>query len=322
VIESRHFHECEVRVRKLCSLFLLLLPGLALAQQPQDFSKIQVKIAKVAGNVYILQGSGGNIAASIGDDGILLVDTEYGPLGDKILAALQTVAPNQKVRFVINTHYHADHTSGNEFFGSRGAVIIDQTNIRKRLADGSVGGNGGSVQFKQPPAPKAALPVITFDDHLEVHFNDEQIRVMHFPAAHTDGDTVVYFTKSNVVHMGDIFVRYGLPFVDIRGGGSIQGMIAACEKVAATLPPDVKVIPGHGEVATMSDVRAYTKMLKDTMAVVQKALDERKTLEQMKQENILAPWQNEARGFVKTDTFIDEVYYSLTGPNGKSAKMD
>lgn len=309
-------------MRKICLALLLFLPGLALAQQPQDFSKVQVKIAKVAGNVYLLQGSGGNIAASVGDDGILMVDTEYAPLGDKILAALQSVAPGKKVKFVINTHYHTDHTGGNAFWGSRGAVIIDQTNIRRRLADGSVGGNGGSVQFKQPPAPKAALPVITFDDHIDLYFNGEQISVMHFPAAHTDGDTVVYFTKSNVVHMGDIFVRYGLPFIDIRGGGSIQGMIAACEKVAATLPPDVKVIPGHGEVATMSDVRAYTKMLKDTMAVVQKALDEHKTLAQMKQENILAPWQNEARGFVKADTFIDELYYSLTGPNAKSVKMD
>ncbi len=309
-------------MRKICLALLLFLPGLALAQQPQDFSKVQVKIAKVAGNVYLLQGSGGNIAASVGDDGILMVDTEYAPLGDKILAALQSVAPGKKVKFVINTHYHTDHTGGNAFWGSRGAVIIDQTNIRRRLADGSVGGNGGAVQFKQPPQPKAALPVITFDDHISVYFNGEQIRVMHFPAAHTDGDTVVYFTKSNVVHMGDIFVRYGLPFIDIRGGGSIQGMIAACEKVAATLPPDVKVIPGHGEVATMSDVRAYTKMLKDTMAVVQKALDEHKTLAQMKQENILAPWQNEARGFVKADTFIDELYYSLTGPNAKSVKMD
>lgn len=309
-------------MRKICLALLLFLPGLALAQQPQDFSKVQVKIAKVAGNVYLLQGSGGNIAASVGDDGILMVDTEYAPLGDKILAALQSVAPGKKVKFVINTHYHTDHTGGNAFWGSRGAVIIDQTNIRRRLADGSVGGNGGAVQFKQPPQPKAALPVITFDDHISVYFNGEQIRVRHFPAAHTDGDAVVYFTKSNVVHMGDIFVRYGLPFIDIRGGGSIQGMIAACEKVAATLPPDVKVIPGHGEVATMSDVRAYTKMLKDTMAVVQKALDEHKTLAQMKQENILAPWQNEARGFVKADTFIDELYYSLTGPNAKSVKMD
>jgi len=307
-------------VRKLWVVLLLLLPGLAWAQQPQDFSKVQIKVTKVAGHVYMLQGSGGNIAVSAGDDGIFMVDAEYAPLGDKILAALQTIAPGKKVRFLINTHYHTDHTGGNVFWGQRGAVIIGQANIRKRLADGSAGGTG-NVRFKQPPQPAAALPVITFDHHITIYFNGDPIEATHYPAAHTDGDTVVYFTKSNAVHMGDIFVRYGLPFIDIRGGGSIQGMIAACENVQATLPPDVKVIPGHGDLATMEDLRAYTKMLKDTEAVVQKALDQHQTPAQMKQENILAPWQNEARGFVKADTFIDELYDSLTGPNAKAAKM-
>lgn len=299
-----------------------MLPGLALAQQPQDFSKVQVKITKVAGNVYLLQGSGGNIAASVGDDGILLVDAEYVPLGDKILAALSSVAPGKQVRYVINTHYHTDHTGGNVFWGSRGAVIIAQANVRKRLADGSTGGSGGNMNFKQPPAPNAALPAITYKDEMSISFNGEEIRVTHFPAAHTDGDSVVYFTKSNVVHMGDIFVRYGLPFSDIRGGGSIQGMIAACDKIAGALPSDVKVIPGHGDLANLDDVRAYTKMLNDTMAVAQKALSEHKTLQQMKQENILAPWANKARGFVKTDTFMDELYYSLTGPNARVLKAN
>lgn len=308
-------------MRKIWLGFLLLLPALALAQQPQDFSKVQIKITKVAGNVYLLQGAGGNIAASVGDDGILLVDTEYAPLGEKILAALDSVAPGKKVRYVINTHYHGDHTNGNVFFGSRGAVIIAQENLRKRLAEGSEGGTGGAMKMQSPPQPAAALPVITYQNEMSIYFNGEQIRIMHFPAAHTDGDSVVYFTKSNVVHMGDIFVRYGLPFSDIRAGGSIQGMIAACDKVAETLPAEVKVIPGHGELATMDDVRDYTKMLNDTMAVARKALAEHKTLEQMKQENILAPWADKAQGFVKADTFIEELYYSLTGPNAKAVRM-
>jgi cyclase len=308
-------------MRKVWLVFVLMLPGLALAQQPQDFSKVQVKIAKVAGNVYLLQGAGGNIAASIGDDGILLVDTEYAPLGEKILAALNSVTPGKKVKYVINTHYHTDHTGGNVFWGSRGAVIIAQTNLRKRLAEGGTGGTG-NVKFQQKPQPAAALPVITYHDQMAIYFNGEEIRITHFPAAHTDGDSVVYFTKSNVVHMGDIFVRYGLPFSDIRGGGSIQGMIAACDKVSETLPADVKVIPGHGDLANMNDVRAYTKMLNATMAVAKKALAEHKTLEQMKQENILAPWRDKAQGFVKADTFIDELYYSLTGPNAKALKAN
>lgn len=172
-----------------------------------------------------------------------------------------------------------------------------------------------------PAQPAAALPVITYENEMSIYFNGEQIRIVHFPAAHTDGDSMVYFTKSNVLHTGDIFVRYGLPFSDIVAGGSIQGMIAACEKVSDTLPADVKVIPGHGEVASMDDVRAYTKMLNATMAVAQKALAEGKTLEQMKQENILGPWQDKAQGFVKANTFIEELYYSLTGPNAKAVKM-
>jgi cyclase len=309
-------------VRKLCLVVLLLLPSLAFCQQPQDFSKVQIKVTKVSGNIYMLQGAGGNMAASVGDDGILLVDDEYAPLADKILAALQTVAPGKPVRFLINTHYHGDHTGGNAAFGARGATIIATENLRKRLENGSSGGNGGTVKFQQPAQPKEALPIITFDDQITVHFNGEAIRVMHFPAAHTDGDSVVYFTKNNVVHMGDEFVRYGFPFIDVKGGGSVEGMIAACEKVAATLPPDVKVIPGHGAVATLDDIRAYTQMMKDTMAAVQKALAEHKTLEQMKEEKILAPWQKYSGNFVNSDAFIDTIYYSLTGAQGSSAKQD
>ncbi|MGH9562929.1 MAG: MBL fold metallo-hydrolase, partial [Terracidiphilus sp.] len=167
-------------MRRVWLLVLLMLPGIALAQQPQDFSKIEVKVTKVAGNVYMLQGSGGNIAASIGSDGIFMVDAEYAPLGDKILATYQGLAPGKKVHFLINTHYHTDHTGGNVFWGEHGAVIIDQTNIRKRLADGGVGGTG-SVQFKQPPQPAAALPVITFDHHITVYFNGEPIEATHYP---------------------------------------------------------------------------------------------------------------------------------------------
>ena len=307
-------------MRKLWLALVFLLLGIALAQQPQDFSKVQVKITKVAGNVYLLQGAGGNIAASVGDDGILLVDTEYAPLGDKILAALDSVAPGKKVRYVINTHYHGDHTSGNVFFGSRGAVIIAQANLRKRLAEGSAGGTGGTMKMQSPPQPAAALPVITYQNEMSIYFNGEEIRIMHFPSAHTDGDSVVYFTKSNVAHTGDIFVRYGLPFVDVRGGGSIQGMIAACEKMEKTFPPDVKLIPGHGDVATMEDLRAYVKLMNDTTAVVQKAVREHKSLAQMEQEKILAPWDKYAQGFVKPNTYIEEVYYSLTASSAKSSK--
>ena len=310
-------------MRKLCLAAFLFLPAVVFAQQSQDFSKVEIKVTKVSGSVYMLEGAGGNIAASVGDDGILIVDTEYGPLADKIQAALKSVAGADKpVRFVIDTHYHGDHTDGNAAFTARGATIIATENLRKRLENGGTGGDGGALKFQQPPQPKAALPVITYDDHMTVHFNGEDIRIFHFPAAHTDGDSVVYFSKSNVVHMGDEFVRYGFPFIDVNSGGSIQGMISACERAAAEFPSDVKVIPGHGAVATLDDVREYTKMMKDTMAAVQNALAQHTTLEQMKSQKILAPWQKYSGNFVNSDAFIETIYYSLVGVNPSAVKQN
>jgi glyoxylase-like metal-dependent hydrolase (beta-lactamase superfamily II) len=171
-----------------------------------------------------------------------------------------------------------------------------------------------------PPAPKSALPVITFEHDVTVHLNGEDIRALHFPAGHTDGDAVIFFPKNNVVHMGDDFVRYGFPFIDVASGGSVQGMIAAMEKASAMLPPDVKVIPGHGALSNLDDVREFVKMLKETSAAVQKALDEHKTLEQMKQEKILEPWKKWSGGFIDSDKFIETLYNSLTGSKGEFLK--
>lgn len=305
-------------MRRLCLLALLLLPGWAAAQQPQDLSKVEITVTKVSGNIYMLQGQGGNIAASLGEDGIVIVDDEYAPLAEKIQAALKNLGITDKpVRVVIDTHYHGDHTGGNLPFAAGGATVIAQDNVRKRLENGSVGGNGGSIKTQTPAQPKGALPIITFDHYLTVHLNGEDIRAMHFPAAHTDGDTVVFFVKNNVVHMGDIFVRYGFPFIDVAAGGSVQGMIATCETVSATLPADVKVIPGHGAVSNLDDVRAYAKMLRETSAAVQKAIDAHQTLEQMKEAKILAPWQKWSNKMVNSDVFIETLYDSLTGPQGK-----
>lgn len=155
---------------------------------------------------------------------------------------------------------------------------------------------------------------------MTVHLNGEDIRALHFPAGHTDGDAIIFFPKNNVVHMGDDFVRYGFPFIDVTSGGSVQGMIAAMEKVSAQLPSDVKVIPGHGALSNLDDVRAYTKMLRETSAAVQKALDEKKSLEQMKQEKILEPWKKWSGESVDYDKFIETLYNSLTGTKGEFVK--
>ena len=289
--------------------------------QDQDFSKVQIKVSKVSGNIYMLEGAGGNIAASVGEDGIVIVDDQFAPLADKIQAALKNLGITDKpVRFVINTHYHGDHTGGNAPFANAGSTLIAQDNVRKRLETGGAAGNGGSVRMEVKPAPKAALPIITFEHDVTVHLNGEDIRALHFPAGHTDGDAVIFFPKNNVVHMGDDFVRYGFPFIDVTSGGSVQGMIAATEKVSMQLPPDVKVIPGHGGLSNLDDVRAFVTMLKETSAAVQKAIDEKKTLEQMKQEKILESWKKWSGEFVDSDKFIETLYNSLTGTKGDFVK--
>src|SRR4029078_10206904 len=239
---------------------LLLLMTVSTAAQ-QDFSKVQIKVTKVSGNIYLLEGAGGNIAASVGDDGIVIVDDQYAPLVEKIQQALKGHT-DKPVRFIINTHYHGDHTGGNEPFSNSGSTIIAQDNVRKRLESGGSAGNGGSVKMEYPAAPNAALPIITFANDVTVHLNGEDIRALHFPSGHTDGDSVIFFPKNNVVHMGDDFVRYGFPFIDVASGGSVQGMISAMEKAAAQLPADVKVIPGHGQLSNLEDVREFVKMLR------------------------------------------------------------
>jgi cyclase len=292
-----------------------------LAQQQPDYSKVQIKATKVSGNIYMLEGEGGNIGASVGEDGIVIVDDQFAPLAEKIQAALKNLGITDKpVRFVINTHYHGDHTGGNELFNNAGATLIAQDNVRKRLESGGTAGNGASIRREVKPAPKAALPIITFEHDVTVHLNGEDIRALHFPSGHTDGDSIIFFPKNNVVHMGDDFVRYGFPFIDVAGGGSVQGMIDAMEKATAQLPADVKVIPGHGAISNLDDVRAFTKMLRETTAVAQKAINEHKTLDQMKKEKILSPWAKWSGDFVNEDAFIETLYNSLTGRKGEFVK--
>lgn len=297
---------------------LLLVCGLAAAQD-QDFSQVQMKVSKVAGNVYMLEGAGGNIGASVGEDGIVVVDDQYAPLADKIQAALKGIT-DKPVRFIINTHYHPDHTGGNAYFQKQ-APIIAHDNVRKRLEEGGTAGNGGSLHFDSQPQPKEALPIITFDHDVTVHLNGEDIRALYFPAGHTDGDSIIFFPKSNVVHMGDDFVTYGFSFIDVDAGGSINGMIDGVEKVIAQVPADVKIIPGHGPISSLDDMRAYLVMLKATRDVVANALKDGKTLDQMKQGKILEPWKKYSGQFISEDIFLETLYNSLTGQkNGKFIK--
>ncbi|HYM62251.1 MAG TPA: MBL fold metallo-hydrolase [Thermoanaerobaculia bacterium] len=292
-------------MRKLAFVVVLFLCALSAFAQQRDFSKVEVKAQKVAGTVYMLTGSGGNIGVSVGEDGIVIVDDQFAPLAPKIKEALKGIT-DKPIKFVLNTHYHGDHTGGNEVFG-REAPIIAQTNVRKRLASGST-----ALGNTTPPAPKAALPVVTFDDKVTVHLNGEDIRAIHYPNGHTDGDAVIFFTQSNVVHMGDDFFNGLYPFIDIDNGGSVKGMIAGVRKVLAAVPDDVKVIPGHGPLSDKAGLRAFVEMLEGTSAAVEKGIKEGQTVEQLKQAKVLANWDSWSSGFINLDGFVAALYRDLS----------
>jgi len=304
------------RIIVVCSTIVLLCtaPQFSQAQQT-DYSKVEIKATKISGNVYMLEGSGGNIGVSVGEDGILIVDDQFAPLADKIKAALKQLGEG-KLKFVLNTHWHGDHTGGNQVFGPD-APIIAHDNVRKRMST-----EQRSEFFKQttPASPKEALPVITFNQSLSVHFNGEEIRVIHFPQGHTDGDSVIFFTKSNVVHMGDDFFSNRFPFVDLESGGSVQGLIKNIADIIPKLPPDVKLIPGHGPISTVDDLKAYHRMLVTTTDIVQQKMKAKKSLDQIKKEGLPEEWKSWGTGFIKTDLWLEIVYRSYSGQTANAPK--
>ncbi|HEV8188733.1 MAG TPA: MBL fold metallo-hydrolase [Pyrinomonadaceae bacterium] len=293
--------------------FLLLIVSLLFAVSASaqtDFSKVEMKATKVAGNVWMLEGAGGNIGVSVGDDGLLIVDDQFAPLADKIRAALKGIA-DKKLHFILNTHWHGDHTGGNVAFGPE-ATIIAHDNVRKRLAT-----EQKSTVFNSttPPSPKEALPVITFDQTLTVHFNGEEIRAIHYPKGHTDGDSVIFFSASNVVHLGDDFFAGRFPFVDLESGGSVEGLVKNIGELIAKIPADAKLIPGHGPISTLDDLKSYHRMLQQTTEIVRGKIKAGKTLDQIKTEGLPAEWAPWGTGFIKTDRWVETIYKSLTAKN-------
>ncbi len=290
----------------LLLLVLFVFAGAAQAQQP-DYSKVQMKATKVAGNVYMLEGAGGNIGVSVGDDGLLIVDDQFAPLADKIRAALKGLA-DKKLRFILNTHWHGDHTGGNIAFGPE-ATIIAHDNVRKRLATEQ---KSAVFNSTTPASPKEALPVITFDQALSVHFNGEDIRAIHFPHGHTDGDSVIFFSASNVVHLGDDFFAGRFPFVDLESGGSVEGLVKNIGELVNKIPADAKLIPGHGPISTLDDLKSYHRMLQQTTEIVRGKIAAGKTLDQIKTEGLPDEWKTWGTGFIKTDRWVETIYKSLT----------
>lgn len=297
-------------MRRALFLILLTIGSIAaMAQQPAP--SVPIKVSKVADNLHLLQGDrGGNILVSIGEDGVFMIDTQTEKNAMPIFQAVKTLTA-KPVRYIVNTHYHSDHTDGNVLY--KDAVIVAHENVRKRLASGGVGGNYDSFRFEYKALPKSALPAFTFSDEVTLHFNGEDIRIAHLPNSHTDGDTIVYFPKSNVVHLGDEFVTYGFPDIEIASGGSVQGNIDVLEKIVKAVPEDVVVVPGHGPVSNLNDVRRFVDMLKGTHAAVKKGIRQGKSMAQLQQEKVLEPWKSWAGGLFNADVFIEFLYNDLTG---------
>ena len=274
------------------------------AAAQQDLSSVEVTAEHVAGSVHMLTGAGGNIGVSAGEDGILIVDDQFAPLADKIRAAIAGISAGD-LEFVVNTHFHGDHTGGNVVFGEE-ALILAHTNVRKRLAAGD-GARGQKVE----PAPKVALPVVTYDIGVSIHVNDEQIMIGHLAGGHTDGDSYVYFMDSNVIHLGDQFFAGRFPFVDVASGGNAVGLRDSIGNVLDRLPEDAKVIPGHGPLSTVDDLRTYHRMLTESVATVKAAREAGKSLEEIQAVGLSDEWEGWGSGFINESVFIGFIFESL-----------
>jgi glyoxylase-like metal-dependent hydrolase (beta-lactamase superfamily II) len=293
--------------RTLVSAAALLVSTAALAQQ-QDFSKVQITTQQVARNLYMLMGSGGNIALSTGADGSVLVDTEYAPLNEKIRAAVKG-AGGSDVKFVINTHYHGDHTGGNEPFGKAGALIVAHENVRIRMSTEQF---MAALNQKIPPSPVAALPKLTFPTRATFHWNGNTVNAFHVDNAHTDGDSIVQFANLNVFHMGDTYVKDQYPLIDRSANGSLDGFISAAEAVLARSDSGTKIIPGHGELANKSDLQRFHDMLVTARASVKALVDQGKSEDEAVAAKPTAALDEQwGTGFIKADAFVRMAYQSL-----------
>ena len=283
--------------------FAAALPALS-----QDFSKVEIRTTKLGESTYMMEGAGGNLGLSIGEDAVFLIDDQFAPLTERIQAAISKLTA-KPVRFVLNTHWHGDHTGGNENFGKSGAIVVAHENVRSRMSTEQF---IELMKMTEKASPKAALPIVTFASSVTFHLNGDEIRVFHVPKAHTDGDAIVHFVKSDVVHMGDVYFNGMYPFIDTSSGGSIRGVISACDRALAIVGDATKIIPGHGPLSNKAELKAYRDMLAGVAERIGKLVAEGRKAEDIVAANPTAEFDGKwGAGFMKPPRFVQMVVMDL-----------
>jgi cyclase len=297
-------------------LLISLLSVMNVCANAQEIPDQAVKIIKLTDNIHVLMGVGGNIAVSSGADGVFIVDDDMPPIAAKIEAAVRSIQ-DEPVRMVFNTHWHFDHTGGNKHFGEQGALIVAHDNVRERMSTTQF---SALFNTESKPSPDVALPIVTFDQSITFHLNGGTIRALHVPAGHTDGDAVLFFEEANIVHMGDLFFNRMYPVIDISAGGSARGMIAAIDAVIPMLNEDTVLIPGHGPVGDVEDLKAFRKMLAVVTNRIQLLVDDGKTVEEVlalnPSINFDDPW---AWNFMPPERFVKLIYDSVAADSAPAS---
>lgn len=291
-------------------IILSLVFGLLYIQaNAQDFSQVKITTQKLTDNIHVLFGAGGNIAIITGPDGTLQIDNQYAPLSEKIKAAIAEITPNP-VKYLINTHWHGDHTGGNSNFAKDGSIIVAQDNVRVRMNKENY---NDLFRRTTPASPKDALPILTFSDNMHFFLNGEEIAVMHLGRAHTDGDAIIHFKTSNIIHMGDNYFAGNYPFIDLSSGGSVKGVINTFERVLAMTNNDTKIIPGHGPMMTPQGIRESKALVEKIYSIVEKWVKDGRTLEETIAANPLAEFNDTwGKGFIRPDAMVMILYKDIT----------
>ncbi|MCO4799169.1 MAG: MBL fold metallo-hydrolase [Colwelliaceae bacterium] len=277
----------------LLSLSLIISAMTTLAQ---DFSDVKIKAQKAAGDVYMLTGAGGNIGVLATDKGLLLVDDQFQPLAEKIESAM-SVIKNNELKYVVNTHYHGDHTGSNSYFSHK-APIFAHENVRTRLSD-------------KTEYDVNTLPVVTYKDGLTIHLDNEEIKLTHLPSGHTDGDTIVYFKEANVLHTGDLFFEIGFPYIDLNSGGSVKGYLANVNYMVNNTPADAAVIPGHGKLTDINSLKAFARMIDYSIKLVEKALSEGKKEVDILKTGIGEKYKDKSWSFINEEKWLKTLISDL-----------